>query len=73
MRGLRSPWVDVVAAVIGGLVFGTGIGQLIFGFTIGSAIWTVIGLLILWWALSDRRKFRRGTPESEVNGSHTIE
>ncbi len=73
MRWLRSPWVDVVASVIGGLVFGTGAGWLIFGFSIGAAVWTVIGLIILWWALSDRRKFARGTAESEADGSHTIE
>ncbi len=72
-RLLRSPWINVVASVIGGLIFGIGIGELIFGFTIGAAAWTVIGVIILWWALSDRRKFTRGTPESEVNGSHTIE
>lgn len=73
MRWLRSPWVNVVASVIGGLVFGTGVGWLIFGVTVGAAAWTVIGLIILWWALSDRRKFTRGTPESEVDGSHTVE
>ncbi len=73
MSLLRSPWINVVAAVVGGLIFGSGVGQLIFGFTIGAAVLTVIGLLILWWAFSDRRKYRPGTPESEVNGSHTIE
>ncbi len=73
MSLLRSPWIDVVAAVIGGLIFGTGVGNLIFGFTLGAALLTVIGLIILWWSFSDRRKFRRGTPESEVDGSRTIE
>lgn len=73
MRGLRSPWINVVASVVGGLILGTGIGQLIFGFSIGAAVWTVIGLIILWWSLSDRQKFTRGTPESEVDGSRTIE
>jgi hypothetical protein len=73
VRGLRSPWIDVVAAVVGGLVFGIGIGQLVFGFTVGAAAWTVIGVIILWWSLSDRRRFRRGTPESEADGSHTVE
>lgn len=73
MRWLRSPWINVVASVVGGLVFGTGAGWLIFGFSIRAAAWTVLGLIILWWALSDRRKFTRGTPESEADGSHTIE
>lgn len=73
MRALRSPWINVVASVIGGLVFGTGVGQLIFEFTLGAALWTVIGLIILWWALSDRQKFTRGTPESESDGSRTVE
>lgn len=73
MRGLRSPWINVIASVIGGLVFGTGLGLLIFGFSLAAAAWTLIGVIILWWALSDRQKYTRGTPESEVDGSHTIE
>jgi hypothetical protein len=70
---LRSPWFDVVAGVVGGLVLGSGIGWMARGFTMGAAIWTLLGMIILWWAFSDRRKYRRGTPESEVNGRHTIE
>jgi hypothetical protein len=33
----------------------------------------VLGMIILWWAFSDKRKYRPGTPESETDGSHTIE
>jgi hypothetical protein len=73
MVSLQSPWVNVLAAVVGGIALGTGIGRMVIGFTIGAGVWTVIGLIILWWALSDRRKFRRGTPESETDGSRTVE
>ena len=73
MISLQSPWVNVLAAIAGGIALGIGIGRMVVGFTVGAGVWTVIGLIVLWWALSDRRKFRRGTPESEVDGSRTVE
>lgn len=73
MSRLTSPWINVVAGIVGGLVLGIGIGRLAFTRSFGAAIWTILGMILLWWAFSDRRKFRRGTPESEVDGSHTIE
>jgi hypothetical protein len=33
----------------------------------------VLGFVLLWWTLMERRKARPGTPESEADGSHTIE
>lgn len=73
MGKLDSPWIDVVAGVMGGLILGSGIAWLARYGTPGAAVWTLVGGILLWWAFSDRRKYRRGTPESEVNGSHTIE
>lgn len=73
MSFLRSPWIAVVVAVIGGLALGIGLGTLWKTRSIGSVVYTVIGLVLLWWAVSDSRKSRRGTPESEADGSHTIE
>lgn len=74
MRGiLTSPWIDVVAAVLGGLLLGLGVGRLLGGVTLGSLVMALLGVILLWWSLSDRRKMRRGTPESEFDGSHTIE
>jgi ABC-type glucose/galactose transport system permease subunit len=70
---LDSPAINVAAAVIGGVAFGWGVGQLVGGITIGAAVWAVVGLVLLWWAFIDRRKWRHGTPESERDGSHTIE
>jgi len=32
----------------------------------------LVGLLVLWYAVSDYRKARRDTPESETHG-HTVE
>ena len=70
---LAAPWVNVVGAVAGGLALGYGLGTLPAGITAGGVLWTVVGLILLWWTLVDRRKARRGTPESEADGSHTIE
>lgn len=74
MRGLlTSPWIDVVAAVVGGLILGLGVGRMLESVTIAAMVLVAIGVILLWWALSDRRKWRRGNPESETDGSHTIE
>jgi hypothetical protein len=70
---LTSPWVNVVGAIVGGIMLGYGLGTLPRGITPVGALWVVLGLLLLWWTLVDRRKARRGTPESEADGSHTIE
>ena len=70
---LASPWINVVAAVAGGLAFGYGVGTLPRGFSVVSAVWTLVGIILLWWAIVDRQKQRRDTPESEADGSHTIE
>lgn len=74
MRGLlTSPWIDVVGAVVGGLILGLGVGRMLESVTIAGMVLVAIGVIMLWWALSDRRKWRRGNPESETDGSHTIE
>lgn len=73
MKRIDSPWINVAAGIAGGIAFGWGVGQLVGGVTVGAAAWVVIGLVMLWWAFVDRRKTRPGTPESERDGSHTIE
>lgn len=73
MSGIRSPWINVVAATVGGVALGIGIGRLVFAITLGGTLWAVMGFLLVGWAVFDRRKFRRGTPESEVDGGRTIE
>jgi hypothetical protein len=70
---LMSPWVNIAAAVAGGLALGYGLGTLPGGITAYGVVWTVLGFVLLWWTLVDRRKSRPGTPESEADGSHTIE
>ena len=70
---LSSPVINVIAAIVGGLTLGFGIGRFAHDPSVPAAVATVLGLILLWWAISDRRKLRRGTPESEADGSHTIE
>lgn len=70
---ITSPWINVVAAVAGGLLLGFGIGRLARQPTVGSAIASLMGVILLWWALNARRQMRPGNPESEADGSHTIE
>ncbi len=69
----RSRWVNVLGALVGGLVFGIGLARMILEFSQLSMVLAVLGFLVLGWAVLDRRRFRRGTPESEVDGGHTIE
>ncbi|WP_420128192.1 hypothetical protein [Longimicrobium sp.] len=70
---LASPWVNIVGAIAGGMALGYGLGSLPGGITVVGIVWTVIGLLLLWWTLVDRARAKRSGPESERDGSHTIE
>lgn len=70
----RAAWITVVAAVAGGVSLGYGLGTLPrHGVTMGGIFFILAGVIILWWALADRRKMQPGTPESETGGSHTVE
>ena len=70
---LASPWVNIIGAIAGGMALGYGLGSLPGGITAVGVVWTVVGLLLLWWTLVDRARSKRGAPESERDGSHTIE
>jgi hypothetical protein len=70
---LSSPWLNIVAAILGGIVLGFGVGRFAHHPSLLPAVTAVIGLVVLWYAVSDRRKSRPGTPESESDGGHTIE
>ncbi|HEY0019358.1 MAG TPA: hypothetical protein VGC13_23860 [Longimicrobium sp.] len=70
---LASPWVNIVGAIAGGMALGYGLGSLPGGITVVGIVWTVIGLLLLWWTLVDRARASRRGPGSERDGSHTIE
>jgi len=80
MKGwLASRSINAVAGLAGGILLGFGLGRfandLRFGrgLSVGYAVLAVLGLILLWWALSERRKADPGDPESEMDGSHTIE
>ena len=69
----RFRWINVVGAIVGGFAFGYGIAALSRGFALLPVVWSVLGFLVLGWAIFDLRRFARGTPESELDGGHTIE
>lgn len=70
---LRSPWIAVAVVAVGGLSLGLGIGRMLERPDVLTAVYGVLGVVLLWWGISDTRKARPGTPESERDGSHTIE
>jgi hypothetical protein len=69
---LSNPWLNGVAALVGGLTFGFGLGRLVHRPAFEYGLVCVVGILVLWYAISDYRKARPDTPESEDHG-HTIE
>lgn len=80
MKGpLASRWINAVAALTGGVLLGFGLGRFANelrygrGFSVGYAVLAVLGLILLWWAISERRKADPRDPESEMDGSRTIE
>lgn len=80
MKGmLASRWINGVAGLAGGILLGFGLGRFANDLRFAGrvsilyAVLAVMGLLLLWWALSERRKADPGDPESELDGSHTIE
>ncbi|HEX8431527.1 MAG TPA: hypothetical protein VF625_09575 [Longimicrobium sp.] len=73
MKGfLASPLINVLGAVIGGIMLGFGVGRVAHSPTVGSALAVLFGAILLWWSLFDRRRAGHG-PESERDGSHTVE
>ncbi len=73
MPGLRSPWINTVAGLVGLAAMAWGLSLLVTAPSLHGVVWAVLGFLVLGWAIFDRRKFARGTPESEVDGGRTIE
>jgi hypothetical protein len=73
MRRLSStPWLNGLAALIGGLMLGFGLGRFVHQPSVYFGTLALVGLLVLWYAVSDYRKARPDTPESETHG-HTLE
>ena len=73
MPSLRSPWINTVAGLVGLAGLAWGLSLLVTAPSLNGVVWSVLGFLVLGWAIFDRRKFSRGTPESEVDGGRTIE
>ena len=67
-----APWLNGVAALIGGLMLGFGLGRFVHQPSVPFGALALVGLLVLWYAISDYRKARPDTPESETHG-HTLE
>lgn len=69
----RAAWINYVAGFVGGFLAMLGVLGLVEGFDVWSTFLAVLGFLIAGWAVLDYRRFKPGTPESEVDGGHTIE
>jgi len=73
VRGyLSTPWLNAVAALVGGLMPGFGLGRFVHQPAVQYGVLALAGLIVLWYAGSDYRKARPDTPESETHG-HTLE
>jgi len=70
---IRSPWISVAVAVLGGISLGLGVGRLLTRPGIVAGVYAMLGVVLLWWAISESRRARPDNPESEADGSHTIE
>ena len=64
-----TPLLNAVAALIGGLCWASA-RRFVHQPSIPHGALALVGLLILWYAVSDYRKSRQDTPESETTG-HT--
>lgn len=69
----RGGWINFAAGAVGAILLAIGIVGLMDGFSVRSSFMAVLGFLVLSWAALDYRRYRKGTPESEVDGGHTIE
>ena len=69
----RGGWINFSAGAVGAILLAIGIVGLMHGFSLRSSFMAVLGFLVIGWAALDYRRYRRGTPESEVEGGHTIE
>jgi uncharacterized membrane protein (UPF0136 family) len=65
--------VNVIAAIVGGIMLGFGVARFVRTLAPGPGLVALLGLILMWYAVSDRRKARDDTPESETHGGHTIE
>jgi hypothetical protein len=66
-------WIHLLGGIAGAILVALGILRLMHDFSVMGSFLAVLGFLIAGWAALDYRRFRRGTPESEVEGGHTIE
>ena len=71
-RVRRHPALNGVAALIGGIMLGFGVGRFAHQPSVSYGTLALVGLLVLWYAISDLRKQSPSAPESETHG-HTIE
>lgn len=66
-------WINLIAGLVGLLLIATGWVGLMAGFGVWDSFISVLGFIIAGWAALDYRRFRRGTPESEVDGGKLVE
>ena len=74
MANPRRGWINLIAGLVGCSALAIGVIDLRYGFRLGASFQAVLGFVIMGWAAMDYRRYRAGTPESEVDGGgRTIE
>jgi hypothetical protein len=68
-----SRGLTLAAGILGILLIASGLAWMTGGITVPATAWTVVGVILFWWGVSEYRKTHRGTPESELDGDHTVE
>jgi hypothetical protein len=69
----RGSWINYLGGAAGLVILALGIFRLVDAFSFIGSFLAVLGFLIAGWAVLDHRRYRRGLPESEVDGGRTIE
>jgi hypothetical protein len=65
-------WLNGLAALLGGVLLGFGGGRFVHHPSPAYGMLALIGVLVLWYAISDYRKAQSANPESETHG-RTVE
>jgi hypothetical protein len=69
---LRTVWINLAAAAVGGAFVGFGVRDLADQISVGATFLAVFGFLIIGWAALDYRRYRPA-PAEELGEGRTVE